>query len=233
MDEKKDLKFIPQIKKSDIITDRYGFRVASIDESYKTPPTLIEDMEELTGQKGNIEYFRGLSWRTNYPIKWTPELTDQVFQKFKKYAKKAGGRPKKESKSKELHLKLTKEEYEKFETVLKDSKEKYTAQKIKEIVFKRKITLRHEDVNLKKLTWEIAKIGTNVNQIAHICNMQAEKNEPLTKEILESLNRIEAELYRVLDKKEEEIWQEKTTIMGKYNEMKNDSSDQSGAPNVG
>ena len=63
------------------------------------------------------------------------------------------------------------------------------------MIFDKKITIQTEDKNLSKLTFQIAKIGNNLNQIAHYFNIKKEENPSITNEHLKTFDEIKFLLF--------------------------------------
>lgn len=201
MEEKKDLKYISKIQKKDIVTDKNGFRVCSIDESYKIPQSFINDVKKITNLDGSIEYNKGLNWRANYPIKWTDELIEQVFRLFIKYAKKVGGRPKSESKrSKRVTILFNEKEYCQLKKIVEKSGGIEVSTLIRTLLFENKIPLKYEDKNSKELVFQLTKIGNNINQIAYYFNVKKTLNPVLTIKQINELNKIKELLENIFNK---------------------------------
>ncbi|MBO7432247.1 MAG: plasmid mobilization relaxosome protein MobC [Salinivirgaceae bacterium] len=56
---------------------------------------------------------------------------------------------------------------------LRNSRYHGMSQLIREMLFRRHITITVETANARELQFELAKIGANINQIAHRCNIDA------------------------------------------------------------
>lgn len=187
----KEIKHISKISKNDIITDQYGFRIKSVTEEYRVPPTFVDDLWMLTKVKGTIEYYQGLNWRSNYPILWNKELLDKVFRLFKKYAKRQGGRPESENKKNRIiKVYLSEDEYEKIKKTKENSKEKSISNLVKKCILKKEIRIKYEDKQTEKIAYEMHKIGVNINQIAHYFNIKKELNPELSRQQIEALEKI-------------------------------------------
>ncbi|MCQ2960635.1 MAG: MobC family plasmid mobilization relaxosome protein [Bacteroidales bacterium] len=187
----KEIKHISKISKADIITDQYGFRIKSVTEEYRVPPTFVDDLWMLTKVKGTIEYYQGLNWRSNYPILWNKELLDKVFRLFKKYAKRQGGRPiKEQKKTRRYTILFSENEYQKLKKLQDKTNKKDLSKLISSILFEKEIKVQYVDKQTENITYELHKIGVNINQIAHYFNIKKELNPELSRQQIEALEKI-------------------------------------------
>lgn len=90
-------------------------------------------------------------------------------------AKNKGGRPllRKGRKSHLLQFNVDDEQLHYLKEKLRNSHYHGMSELIREMLFKRHITLTVENVEARKLQFELAKIGTNINQIAKRCNIDS------------------------------------------------------------
>ena len=190
-------KRIGKINPDDIRYNQYGFQIPTIDENFVLPLSFNKEISEITGE-GEVDYYYGLNWSTKEKVIWTDELKKKLLLQFRKYAKKQGGRPiSEEKRNKTIKLRFTEKE-------LKNLKEKAQKTKIKDfntylrtLIFDKKITILTEDKNTSNLTYQIAKIGNNLNQIAHYFNIKKEENPTISNEHLKTFDEIKFLLFEV------------------------------------
>lgn len=89
--------------------------------------------------------------------------------------KNSGGRPplKLGAKNKTIKMCVTDEQFRELQAKLKASQYRGLSELLRAMVFDRRITILTEDSNLRTLLFELSKIGTNINQIAKRCNIDA------------------------------------------------------------
>ena len=188
-------KHISKINSEEIRYNQYGFQIPSIDENFILPNSFKKEIKEITGE-GEIDYYYGLNWSTKEKVIWTDELKKKLLLQFRKYANKQGGRPEVETKrDKRVTILFTKEEVEHLKKEAQKTKIKDFNTYLRTLIFDKKITIQTEDKNLSKLTFQIAKIGNNLNQIAHYFNIKKEENPSITNEHLKTFDEIKFLLF--------------------------------------
>lgn len=193
------VKHIGKIKSDDISYNGYGFKISKIDEDCVLPKTLVGDITEITGT-GEIDYYYGLNWSTKERVEWSVENKKKLLLQFQMYAKRLGGRPpieEKEKRNKKKTICFTEREYEKLKTEAEKTRSKDFNAYLRARILDKKITILTEDKNLSKLIFQLARIGTNINQIAHYLNINKEENPTLNNEQIQILKNIESALVDV------------------------------------
>lgn len=193
------VKHIGKIKSDDISYNDYGFKISKIDEDCVLPKTFVSDITEITGT-GEIDYYYGLNWSTKERVKWSVENKKKLLLQFQLYVKRLGGRPpieEKEKRNKKKTICFTEREYEKLKTEAEKTRSRDFNAYLRARIMNKKITILTEDKNLSKLIFQLARIGTNINQIAHYLNINKEENPTLNNEQIQILKNIESALVDV------------------------------------
>lgn len=193
------VKHIGKIKSDDIAYNDYGFKISKIDEDCVLPKTFVSDITEITGT-GEIDYYYGLNWSTKERVKWSLENKKKLFLQFQLYVKRLGGRPpieEKEKRNKKKTICFTEREYEKLKTEAEKTRSRDFNAYLRARILDKKITILTEDKNLGELIFQLAKIGNNINQIAHYLNINKEENPTLNNEQIQILKNIESALVDV------------------------------------
>ena len=193
------VKHIGKIKSDDISYNDYGFKISKIDEDCVLPKTFVSDITEITGT-GEIDYYYGLNWSTKERVKWSLENKKKLFLQFQLYVKRLGGRPpieEKEKRNKKKTICFTEREYEKLKTEAEKTRSRDFNAYLRARILDKKITILTEDKNLGELIFQLAKIGNNINQIAHYLNINKEENPTLNNEQIQILKNIESALVDV------------------------------------
>lgn len=188
------VKHIGKIKSDDISYNGYGFKISKIDEDCVLPKTFVGDITEITGT-GEIDYYYGLNWSTKERVEWSVENKKKLLLQFQMYAKRLGGRPpieEKEKRNKKKTICFTEREYEKLKTEAEKTRSKDFNAYLRARILDKKITILTEDKNLSKLLFQLAKIGNNINQIAHFFNIKKEENPSMNNEQIIILNDIKS-----------------------------------------
>lgn len=86
-----------------------------------------------------------------------------------------GGRPQKKLGKKEhlIQFLVTDEQSQVLRGLLETSHYQRMSELLRAMVFDKKIKVTTENANARELQYELAKIGTNINQIAKRCNIDA------------------------------------------------------------
>lgn len=193
------VKHIGKIKSDDIAYNDYGFKISKIDEDCVLPKTFVSDITEITGT-GEIDYYYGLNWSTKERVKWSVENKKKLLLQFQLYVKRLGGRPtieEKEKRNKKKTICFTEREYEKLKTEAEKTRSRDFNAYLRARILDKKITILTEDKNLGELIFQLAKIGNNINQIAHYLNINKEENPTLNNEQIQILKNIESALVDV------------------------------------
>ncbi len=193
------VKHIGKIKSDDIAYNDYGFKISKIDEDCVLPKTFVSDITEITGT-GEIDYYYGLNWSTKERVKWSVENKKKLLLQFQLYVKRLGGRPpieEEEKRNKKKTICFTEREYEKLKTEAEKTRSRDFNAYLRARILDKKITILTEDKNLGELIFQLAKIGNNINQIAHYLNINKEENPTLNNEQIQILKNIESALVDV------------------------------------
>ncbi len=193
MDKKKH---IGKINSDDISYHDYGFKISKIDEDCVLPKTFVRDITEITGT-GEIDYYYGLNWSTKERVKWSEEKKKKLLLRFRIYTKRLGGRPLlkiEEKRNKKKLIYFTQREFEKLKAEAERTKYLDFNTYLRARIFDRKITILTEDKNLREYFYQLAKIGYNINQIAHYLNSHKEENLTLNNEQMQILKDLKSAL---------------------------------------
>lgn len=192
-----DKKKIGKIKSDDIRYNQYGFQISSIDETFILPSSFREEIATITGE-GDIDYYYGLNWSTKEKISWTDEQKKKLLLQFRKYANHQGGRPVSEDKrNKRVTIYFTQKEIENLKSIMQKTKIKDFNSYLRARIFNNKISIQTEDKNLAELVFQLAKIGNNLNQIAHYFNIKKEENPSTINEHLKIFDEIKFLLFEI------------------------------------
>ena len=188
------MKHLCKIKSDDIVLNEYGFKIPKIDEHCVLPKTFVRDITEIVGS-GEIEYYYGLNWLTKERVGWTKEKMEKLLYCFQSYTKRLGGRPTiEEKRNKKMLLCFTEKEWAMLKANAEKTEYKDFSSYLRARIFNRKITILTEDKNLVHLIYQLAKIGTNINQIARYFNTKKEENSSMNNEQITILNDIKSVL---------------------------------------
>lgn len=192
-----DKKRIGKIKSDDIRYNQYGFQIPSIDENFILPTSFKEVITDITGE-GEIDYYYGLNWSTKEKISWTDEQKKKLLLQFRKYANRQGGRPISEDKrNKRVTIYFTQKEIENLKSIAQKTKIKDFNSYLRTRIFDNKISIQTEDKNLTELMFQLAKIGNNLNQIAHYFNIKKEENPTINDEQIKTFKELKTVLYDI------------------------------------
>ena len=194
---KNDKRRIGRIKSDDIRYNQYGFQIPSIDETFVLPSSFKEEITAITGN-GDVDYYYGLNWSTKEKISWTDEQKKKLLLQFRKYANRQGGRPVLEDKrNKRITILFTQKEIENLKSVAQKTKMKDFNSYLRARIFNNKLSIQTEDKNLTNLVFQLAKIGNNLNQIAHYFNIRKEENPTINDEQIKTFKELKTVLYDI------------------------------------
>lgn len=97
--------------------------------------------------------------------------------------------------NKDIHIKVTEGEYELIMAALKASKMPNLREYLSRLLIHGYVVGRDQS-GLNKLAYEVNKVGTNINQAVHLCNINGSIN---SENIVDLTNRLN-DIYKMMEK---------------------------------